>query len=111
MKNELKQAIDNDFFKIHTTDKGHSICYVPKEDILIPVNPDECIEYQNATKLVFYFNFGISMPMMDFIESYGIISDLELTNYCKQLICYPNPEFDYSKMINLFNELASEFDL
>lgn len=114
---------EGELFITGTTDKGYSIAYVPvPEDKLVFANPNENLfstkdvdgtikHAPTPTRLVFYCNFPITMPMMDFLESSNILYDLHLSNESKQISTYPLPRFDYLKMKELIIDLILQFNL
>lgn len=105
---------EDSLFMVGKTTSGKEIGFVMgNEARIVCVDPESIIdpEDQEATKMVFYCNFGISMRMMDFIENYEILCDLELTNYRQQLSAYPLIGFDYEKLFNMFTDLVTEFNL
>lgn len=114
---------EGELFITGTTDKGYSIAYVPvPEDKLVFANPNEnsfsikaldgTIKHApTPTRLVFYCNFSITMPMMDFLENSDILYDLHLSNENRQITAYPLPGFDYLKMKELIIDLILQFNL
>lgn len=105
---------NDSLFVTAKTPLGHQISFVKgRESGILCVDSSSILEPrdQPATRLILYCNFRINQAQKNYLEDYGVLCNLELTNENKQLCGYPLINFSYEEFFDMICDWVVEFNL